>query len=132
VTTRSEPLAATALTFCRLCLGWRQPVDRRYGEQNKDPLGRPSAAWDPYIFDGNAVHPDFHYTDLGVVMEAVKAWCADKTKRAWLNIQLASSTDWTKWQVSLFDAEVIHDDLRYALMAVCVEAARKLQADFLP
>ena len=67
-------LAQTALAFARECLGWDHPVDRKYAEQNKDPFGKPSKVWTPYIFDFYGKHDQFHYTDLNAVMAAVRSW----------------------------------------------------------
>ena len=102
-----------ALAFCRECLGWKKaeahPVP--YAEVLEDPKKYRSS--------------DFKYTDLNCVTKAVRAWVQGKVEAAWLDIQLAGSTDWTKWRVSLYDVEVVHDDLCHALLSACVEACQK-------
>jgi hypothetical protein len=62
------------------------------------------------------------------VVGATKTWLSVRvTDRSWLSITLKPSTDWTDWWVQFFDVSIVDPDLRYALLAACVEANRKLK-----
>lgn len=128
-------LADVALAFCRECLGWRMPVDRRFAEQNRNATGDGgSKAWSPYIFDGDAKHDQFHYTDLDAVMGAAQGWCEANRLDCTLRYVCISE---------LFEARLVGDGLNGnmsrelaqslrtkpcdALLSACVEAARKLK-----
>ena len=67
--------AQIALDFCRECLGWERPVDRKYAEMNRGATGLGSLAWTPYVFDFYGKNDQFHYTELNAVIPAVRSWC---------------------------------------------------------
>lgn len=120
-------LAETALAFCRGVRKWEYPVNRKFGEQNKDPFGNPSQAWSPYIFDYQAKHPAFHYTDLNVVLAASQSW----HRKHKLFLSVYSYPEIEGYCVAIFNAnftvEREHSDLCQALMDACLEANRKLK-----
>lgn len=131
-------LAQTALDFCRECLGWARPVDRKFAEQNLNCTGDGgSKAWTPYIFDYYGKLGQFHYTDLNAVMGAVRGWvssygeegdgtsvvCVELRVMAVGNYAVVSHMEHSTLARTEGTADPCH-----ALMAACVEAARKLKA----
>lgn len=118
-----------ALAFCREVMGWRQPVDRRYGDREKDPLGNPSKVWTPYVFDHDQKHPQFHYTELNAVMPLVTGWCEEHGLQ--LYIHKFPGVPY-RVRITTFprpDCVEEAEDLTVALMTACLCAARALRAD---
>ncbi|MFO0876542.1 MAG: hypothetical protein U0840_04145 [Gemmataceae bacterium] len=121
--------AQIALTFCRECLNWRMPVDRRFGQQNRNPHGNPSKAWTPYVFDHDGKHGQFHYTDLNAVMAAVRARCDQHGGIAVLGFgkrkQFSAAVE--VWEVDAY-GEIEHDNPCHAHLTAYVEVSRELKA----
>ena len=127
-------LAQTALDFCRECLGWERPMNRRFAETSRNATGDgPSLAWTPYIFDFYGKHPQFHYTDLSAVMAAVKA-CRDQTQEAldeYVTVTLSCASGEFIGHAFVGGGKPTtstSSDPCHALMAACVEAQRSLRA----
>lgn len=125
----TSDLAQVALGFCQLCLGWERPVDRKYAEQNQDPYGKPSKAWLPYVFDFYGTRDQFHYTDLNAVIAAAREW-SDKVEGSLiLGYGRYAKGDWDASLTTSAVGELFLNRCPcHALMATCVEAARKLKA----
>lgn len=120
--------AQTALAFCREVMGWEHPTDRKYGERERDPFGKPSKAWTPYIFDYHGKNPQFHYTDLNAVMAAVRSWCDANDGSIELAYYGYIPGEWEAQIGSPVSTEtIVHADPCQALMAACVAAARRLK-----
>ena len=114
-------LADVALAFARECLGWSSAaIVTTVASRN-------------LIADG--IGASFDYTDLNAVMEAVRGWCEANRLDCTLRYVCISE---------LFEARLVGDGLNgtmsrehaqslrtepcHALLAACVEAARKLKA----
>lgn len=115
--------AQIALDFCREVLGWERPVDRKYGERERDPHGEPSRAWSPYLFDYHGRHPQFHYSELSAVMPAVQAWC----DREGCDLELHYHPRHGGFGVLCGGIDTWNENPCHALLAACVQANRKLR-----
>lgn len=119
----------TPLDFCREVMGWERPVDRSYGERERDALGNPSKVWTPYIFDFYGKRGQFHYTDLNAVMAAVREWCDANDGSVELAYYGYIPGEWEAQIGSPVSTEtIVHADPCQALVAACLEAARRLKA----
>jgi hypothetical protein len=122
-----------ALAFAREVLGWERPTDRKYGQRERDPFGKPSKTWTPYIFDFYGKHPQFHYTDLNAVMEAVRGW-RDQTQEAldeYVTVTLSCASGEFIGHAFVGRGKPTTStslDPCHALMSACLAAARKLKA----
>ncbi len=123
-------LAYTSLQFCRVCLGWDRPVDRKFSEQNRNCTGDAgSKAWSPYIFDYHGRHDQFQYTDLSKVTASVRNWCDEHDASVEVGYYGHIPGEWEVNVVTFASVESItSDDLCHALLAACVEAGRKLKS----
>lgn len=122
-------LAQIALAFCRECLRWERPADRRFAEQNQDPHGNPSRAWTPYVFDFYGKHGQLHFTDLSSVAEAARHWCDQNDASLELAYHGILPGEWEARIVTPVSLEaIVHADPCHALLAACVQADRKLKS----
>ena len=116
----TSDLAQTALDFCRECLGWEDAAASMWGQcSNKMVVAK----------RGRSVVERLRYTDLNAVMEAVRGWCIRN------KLGLTLCCDQSGFEVIVFsasfdeiDEEATNQNPCHALLAACVEAARKLRA----
>jgi hypothetical protein len=113
-------LAQTALDFCRECLGWEH-CEAIEGS----PKGTIVLTQHGHM--GN-FGDYFHSADLSAVQAAVQRWC-DRTDGAFeLSYNGFIPGEWEAQVVTPASVEpIIHADPCLALLAACVQAARKLQ-----
>jgi hypothetical protein len=112
-------LPQTALEFAREVMGW--------GDANIE-FGSDGVIWNGKLKEGFA---GFHYSDLNAIMAAVRIWCDANSHR--LEISSNQGNGGTRWLVRIkYEGDDRgfqgRDDLAHALLAACVEAARKLKA----
>ena len=124
-------LAQIALDFCRTCLGWDHPMDRRHADTKRNAAGDgPYRAWTPYVFDFYGKHDQFHYTNLNAVMDAVRRW-RDQTQDAldeYVTVTLSCASGQYIGHAFIGRGKpttVASDSPCHALMASCIEAQRK-------
>lgn len=112
-------LAQSALEFARECLGWKDADTFTIGRMQRVVRNLSATSGAGEIFNA---------TDLNAVMGAAKVWCGRN--------QLAFTVccDESGFEVVVFspsleeiDEEAISSNFCHALLAACVEAARKLK-----
>lgn len=114
-------LADVALAFAKECLGWDAASAQYVG--------------DNVIWNGkfNEYSTGFHFDDLNAVMEAVRGWCEANTLDCTLRYVCISKL----FEARLVGeengsmgrelAQILYTEPCHALLAACVEAARKLK-----
>lgn len=122
-------LADTALAFAREILGWEYPVDRASVRTSRGADGKESRAWGPYLFRCHGQNPDFYYTDLNVVPQAVRAWCDERESALEFGCYGYSPGEWEVEVDTPVSAErATNPNPCFALMAACLETNRKTRA----
>lgn len=109
-------LADIALAFARECLGWKDAKDG-------NALG--PFVWSPPYNSGK----ELWYNSLDKILEAVRRWCDSHDAAMELAYHGFLTGEWeARVATPVSVEEMVHGDLCHALLAACVEAARKLKA----
>jgi hypothetical protein len=107
--------ADTALAFCREVRGW------------KDAAGAHDVKT---VFEHLREEPSeaFQFTDLSSVLTAVRSWCDANDGAVEFSYHGYLPGEWEARVTSSVSLEtIVHSDPCHALLAACLEAARKLR-----
>lgn len=109
-------LSQIALDFCRDCLGW------------DDALSLPGHFGQPSVISHQREYC-LVFTDLGTVIESIRQWCDKNDASLELAYHGILPGEWEARIVTPVSLEaIVHADPCHALLAACVQAARKVES----
>ena len=110
-------LSQIALEFTRHCMGWKAVIHEADGQ------------FEWFANDADIPTELFFFADLNAVMAAAREWCKQHESAVELSYYGYSTDEWGATAATPYSSEsVTHESPCYAIMAACVEAAKKMEA----